>query len=112
MKRCGYCGDKHSTLTREHIIPRSKGGCNHDHNILKVCFRCNQQRGNTKMHHFLRANGIDKLSKKLAIRTLEALDCHIDSRVNPAPLEERISYLTTQLNIMEGRINEPNIHTK
>ena len=44
---CAYCGDQFSygMLSREHIIPRSKGGPDVWTNCVTACKRCNQRKG-------------------------------------------------------------------
>ena len=46
--KCEYCGKKmkKNNITKEHIIPKSKGGTNHLGNICLVCKNCNQKAGN------------------------------------------------------------------
>ena len=45
---CMYCGHKFniSSLTRDHIIPISKGGRNHWSNVVTACRHCNTRKGN------------------------------------------------------------------
>lgn len=45
---CGYCGDHfpHEALTREHIVPVSKGGPDHWMNVVTACRSCNHRKGN------------------------------------------------------------------
>jgi 5-methylcytosine-specific restriction endonuclease McrA len=43
--RCVYCGEK-KPLTRDHIIPLSKGGEFTKENIVPACRRCNSRKGN------------------------------------------------------------------
>ena len=45
---CMYCGEqfKHAQLTRDHIIPMSRGGGDNWENVVTACFRCNNQKGN------------------------------------------------------------------
>lgn len=53
---CYWCG-KHIDLTsatREHIIPRSRGGGDGDENIAMACFKCNQLKGNQTPEEFIR----------------------------------------------------------
>lgn len=40
---CMYCGTQHShvNLTRDHIVPRSKGGKDIWENVVAACHRCN-----------------------------------------------------------------------
>lgn len=46
---CAYCGknfSSHHNLSRDHIIPKSKGGQNHWMNVVTACKLCNQKKGN------------------------------------------------------------------
>lgn len=44
---CGYCGDQFSRrdLTRDHILPRSKGGKDIWENCVTACRHCNHTKG-------------------------------------------------------------------
>jgi hypothetical protein len=57
--RCAYCGARGSperALTREHLIPRSRGGGRHDTRIIApACARCNHHRGCQELVRFLLA---------------------------------------------------------
>lgn len=52
-KTCHYCGDEMSSAhwglpdsaTKEHIVPKSIGGAGHLTNIVIVCKKCNEKRG-------------------------------------------------------------------
>ncbi|AZZ89956.1 HNH endonuclease [Hahella sp. KA22] len=45
--RCMYCGEKfhHSLLSRDHIVPLSRGGRNVWTNVVTACKRCNGHKG-------------------------------------------------------------------
>ncbi len=45
---CMYCGDKFPVemLTRDHILPHSRGGSENWTNLVTACRRCNQRKGN------------------------------------------------------------------
>lgn len=55
--RCFYCdrqvlyrheacgGKQHLRLTRDHLIPRSRGGSDGAANIVAACYACNNRRG-------------------------------------------------------------------
>ena len=45
---CLYCGNHFHDhqLTRDHIVPRSRGGRDHWLNVVAACRRCNQHKGN------------------------------------------------------------------
>jgi 5-methylcytosine-specific restriction endonuclease McrA len=42
---CQYCGSR-SSLTVDHVIPRSKGGSSSWDNIVASCAPCNRRKGN------------------------------------------------------------------
>jgi 5-methylcytosine-specific restriction endonuclease McrA len=42
---CQYCGTVRSTLTVDHVIPRSKGGASSWDNIVASCAPCNRRKG-------------------------------------------------------------------
>ena len=43
---CAYCGDHFSTqhLSRDHVVPRSKGGADTWMNVVTACRKCNQRK--------------------------------------------------------------------
>ena len=41
---CQYCGAR-TSLTVDHVIPRSKGGCSSWENIVASCAPCNRRKG-------------------------------------------------------------------
>ena len=55
--------------TSDHIIPKSRGGCNHGHNRTRACVECNEKKGNEWPSLWVAMN--DKLRPKY----LEALEC-------------------------------------
>lgn len=44
---CMYCGKsfRESDLTRDHVLPISRGGKNHWSNVISACRRCNTHKG-------------------------------------------------------------------
>lgn len=48
-KKCCYCESTEKKMTREHIIPLSKGGAHHRSNIRYSCWKCNHYRGNKEL---------------------------------------------------------------
>jgi 5-methylcytosine-specific restriction endonuclease McrA len=42
---CQYCGKSHSTLTIDHVIPKSRGGEDSWDNMVVCCARCNNRKG-------------------------------------------------------------------
>lgn len=54
---CVYCGhsvEQGAQLTLDHLRPDSKGGCNHETNLVTCCHRCNSSRGNRSVRGFCR----------------------------------------------------------
>lgn len=52
--RCGYCGGKtkRERRTRDHIVPRMKGGRTVDDNLLACCQQCNQNKADFDLEDF------------------------------------------------------------
>ena len=48
---CLYCGKPfpEHVLTRDHIVPTSKGGRDRWSNVVSACRRCNQRKGNRRL---------------------------------------------------------------
>ena len=42
--RCAYCGKRQKRLTKDHIIPVSKGGAHTIENIVPACKSCNSKK--------------------------------------------------------------------
>jgi len=51
---CFYCGEPLSlkTRTRDHMLPRSRGGRNRRDNIVVACKRCNTDKGSLNLQEF------------------------------------------------------------
>lgn len=43
--RCHYCGAIDVPLTRDHIVPRRRGGADRPWNIVSACGPCNTRKG-------------------------------------------------------------------
>ena len=55
---CAYCGhgvEQGVQLTLDHVKPHSKGGSNHESNLVTACARCNSSRGARSVIAFSRA---------------------------------------------------------
>lgn len=52
--RCGYCGGKTrpERRTRDHIVPRVKGGKTVDANLIACCQQCNQNKADFDLEDF------------------------------------------------------------
>lgn len=57
---CMYCGKDfpEHQLTRDHILPRSRGGKDHWMNVVAACRRCNQHKG----HRTIEASGLELIA--------------------------------------------------
>ena len=42
---CQYCGSERSSLTVDHVVPRSRGGSSSWDNIVACCAPCNRRKG-------------------------------------------------------------------
>lgn len=44
---CAYCGEHHTTpnLSRDHVIPKSRGGADTWTNVVSACHSCNHSKG-------------------------------------------------------------------
>ena len=100
MDKCQYCKEP-AELTREHVIPISKGGCNHAHNIIHVCESCNHKRGNMPMYQWIQLN--DKYFTDIVARkSVKAVDClikdYVRKRAHNSKLSDRVIWLENKLN--------------
>jgi hypothetical protein len=60
--RCSYCDKTNVALTKDHVIPKSKGGSNRVSNLTCACTRCNDKKDNISIMIFLK-NDIPRLNK-------------------------------------------------
>ncbi len=52
---CGHSVEDGASLTLDHVQPHSKGGGNHESNLVTCCERCNKSRGNRSVKKFASA---------------------------------------------------------
>jgi hypothetical protein len=55
---CAYCGDSvenGAKLSLDHLTPHSKGGSNHESNLVTCCTRCNSSRADRPVATFAAA---------------------------------------------------------
>ncbi len=45
MYKCQYCGRTETSLTIDHIVPKSKGGDDSWENLVAACVKCNNKKG-------------------------------------------------------------------
>lgn len=50
--RCVYCGRRADT--RDHVVPRSRGGANTADNLVAACKRCNNAKGDKLLQEWRR----------------------------------------------------------
>jgi hypothetical protein len=56
---CCYCGvrfdnmNRKKHMTKDHLIPLSRGGANNCYNKRNCCAHCNTQKGGSLPHHYL-----------------------------------------------------------
>ncbi len=50
--KCFYCGKEKLRLTKDHIVPVSKGGSNAITNIVPACRSCNSKKHTKAIEHF------------------------------------------------------------
>ena len=64
--KCAFCGDTEKELTRDHIVPISKGGTNYIDNIQPLCGSCNYTKQDRSMEEFrlyMAQKNINQLTK-------------------------------------------------
>tara|TARA_R110002020_G_scaffold376130_3_gene587325 strand:- start:44571 stop:44993 length:423 start_codon:yes stop_codon:yes gene_type:complete len=55
---CAYCSasvEEGTQLSLDHVKPHSKGGSNHESNLVTCCSKCNSSRGNRPVRTFCKA---------------------------------------------------------
>lgn len=52
--RCGYCGTREGPHEIDHMTPLSRGGSNHDDNLVLACRKCNRSKGTRTAEEFAR----------------------------------------------------------
>jgi len=51
---CAYCETPSSSLTLDHVIPKSKGGPTAVYNLTPACYHCNQSKANYDLSEWYR----------------------------------------------------------
>jgi 5-methylcytosine-specific restriction endonuclease McrA len=62
---CAYCGAKTSPLTKDHIVPLSKGGDHSLHNVIPACRACNCAKWDQNLEDFLISDFLAKRKKEV-----------------------------------------------
>ncbi len=105
--QCAYCSKrfKHEDVSIEHLIPKCKGGCNHRHNLTRVCLPCNQARKHTPMYQWLSEHKTH-VKIDIANKLIKTIDCYADRhheiKKENARLHDRVERMQTQLNMTKG----------
>jgi 5-methylcytosine-specific restriction endonuclease McrA len=91
--QCLYCGHHHSyhQLTRDHIVPRSRGGKDSWENCVAACRRCNQFKGNRRVEE----TGIELLALPFRPNPAEYLALVNSRRILP----EQADFLSKQFSV-------------
>lgn len=55
--RCFYCSKKPDKLTKDHIVPLSKGGNHSAQNIIAACNSCNTRKMTSSIYEFAQRRG-------------------------------------------------------
>jgi 5-methylcytosine-specific restriction endonuclease McrA len=65
--RCLLCGEKFSSdkLSLDHIIPKSKGGSNHQTNLYTASLICNSRRGDKPLEKFAEKKSIIRVERAI-----------------------------------------------
>ncbi len=82
---CAYCGGP-GPLTRDHVVPKSKGGRHGYWNIVPACEPCNRDKDSRNVVEWIIAS--KKNINKLIYRWIRAID-YIAPRVEAAARQER-----------------------
>lgn len=80
--KCCYCDrvfDKRNKATKEHIVPKSKGGNSTLKNLKPCCFECNSLRSNLNHDEF---KAVVRLLKRLMKKTLTYTIDDLDTILN------------------------------
>ena len=53
---CRYCGERGGKLECDHVIPHSRGGPDHEDNLVTACFKCNRSKRDKTLEEWLGTN--------------------------------------------------------
>ena len=53
---CQYCGKRGGNLECDHVMPVSRGGANHEDNLVTACLRCNRSKKDKTLDEWEAAN--------------------------------------------------------
>lgn len=72
-RKCAYCGESNELLTKDHVIPVSRGGGFVPSNIVCACQTCNISKGNRDVFKWYRKQSFYDLKREKRIR--EFINC-------------------------------------
>jgi 5-methylcytosine-specific restriction endonuclease McrA len=94
---CSVCGTVHSdhkNLSRDHIIPKSRGGENTWMNVITMCSSCNGYKGNRTLEEsglqLLYAPYIPVHHEHMILQNRNILGCQMDYLIQGVPRYSRI----------------------
>lgn len=96
---CAYCGDVHTetALTRDHIVPVSRGGKDSWMNVVSSCYNCNNRKG-------------DRLLKECGFELLYVpyTPCHYENMLlqNRRILADQMDFLVNGIKNKESRARQ------
>jgi len=59
QNRCAYCGQAHQYLSKDHVVPLSRGGFDIPKNVVPACQRCNLSKGQQDVRAWMNSRGFD-----------------------------------------------------
>lgn len=119
--RCYYC-DKplsHRTYTRDHIIPKFRGGCNNDINIVPACTKCNTLKGHKLLTEFIydvdSTYAIGQIEKLIEYVNAQGRNLYRNNEIKEVPIvvkkEVPKRYLVPIYDLMKGGFKPEYINT-
>ena len=89
---CVYCNRDSKTvrMTKDHVVPRSKGGSDRVSNLVLCCIDCNQSKGNMSIREYLKDSPI------LLRRILDGLKTPLQGATQVSLLSSRLELITSR----------------
>lgn len=96
LNTCAYCGKNHlaSKLTRDHVIPRAKGGANNWMNCVTACKGCNNMKGDSLLENLridlLYVPYVPTREEALIMKNRNILGCQMEFLQKMLPKHSRL----------------------